>query len=122
MQLFSIGTVLLNQDGSTQNDPISGLPLPSYDQSVIDNLKLVFTGWKIPQVTVPTLAGDSGETAGDYINPMTLQSSNHSTLEKDLFVQDVPDAQPFLPESERQRRSHDHSVGADGRPGPRRGR
>ena len=41
MQLFSIGTVLINQDGSTQNDPISGLPLPSYDQSVIDNLKLV---------------------------------------------------------------------------------
>ncbi len=98
MQLFSIGTVLLNQDGSTQNDPISGLPLPTYDQSVIDNLKLVFTGWKIPNVTVPTLAGDSGETAGDYISPMTLQSSNHSTVEKDLFVQDVPDAQPFLPD------------------------
>ena len=73
MQLFSIGTDLLNQDGSTQNDAISGLPLPSYDQSVIDNLKLVFTGWKIPLVTVPPLAGDSGETSGDYLNPMPLQ-------------------------------------------------
>ena len=90
MQLFSIGTVLLNQDGSTQNDGISGEPLPSYDQSVIDNMKLVFTGWKIPNVTVPPLAGDSGETAGDYLNPMTLQSSNHSTLEKDLFVGFLP--------------------------------
>jgi uncharacterized protein (DUF1800 family) len=97
MQLFSIGTVLLNQDGSTQNDPISGLPLPSYDQSVIDNLKLVFTGWRIPQITVPPLAGDSGESAGDYISPMTLQTSNHDTSEKDLFVQDVSGAQPFLP-------------------------
>ena len=85
MQLFSIGTELLNQDGSTQNDPISGLPLPSYDQTVIDNLKLVFTGWKIPSITVPPLAGDSGETSADYISPMTLQSTNHSLLEKDLF-------------------------------------
>jgi len=84
MQLFSIGTVLLNQDGSTQDDG-TGLPLPSYDQTVIDNLKLVFTGWKIPIVTVPPLAGDSGETSGDYLNPMILQTSSHSTVEKDLF-------------------------------------
>ena len=97
MQLFSIGTVLLNQDGTTQNDPISGLPLPSYDQSVIDNMKLVFTGWYIPQVTVPPLAGDSGEQAGDYISPMTLKAVQHNTGEKDLFVQDVGGAQPFLP-------------------------
>jgi uncharacterized protein (DUF1800 family) len=90
MQLFSIGTDLLNQDGSTQNDPISGLPLPSYDQTVIDNFKLVFTGWKIPSVTVPPLAGVSGQTSGDYLNPMTLQSSNHSTVEKDLFSGFLP--------------------------------
>jgi uncharacterized protein (DUF1800 family) len=90
MQLFSIGTALLNQDGSTQNDPISGQPLPTYDQSVIDNSKLVFTGWKIPSVTVPPLAGDSGETSGDYLDPMTLQSSNHNTAEKDLFVGFLP--------------------------------
>jgi len=91
MQLFSIGTDLLNQDGSTQNDPVSGLPMPTYDQTVIDNLKLVFTGWKIPSVTVPPLAGDSGETSGDYLNPMTLQSSNHNTGEKDLFLGFLPD-------------------------------
>ncbi len=90
MQLFSIGTDLLNQDGSTQNDSISGQPMPTYDQSVIDNLKLVFTGWKIPNVTVPPLAGDSGETSGDYLNPMTLQTSNHNTGEKDLFVGFLP--------------------------------
>ncbi len=91
MQLFSIGTDLLNQDGTTQNDQTSGLPLPSYDQSVIDNLKLVFTGWKIPTVTVPPLAGESGDTSGDYLNPMTLQSNNHNTAsEKDLFVGFLP--------------------------------
>ncbi|HEY1435416.1 MAG TPA: DUF1800 family protein, partial [Thermoanaerobaculia bacterium] len=90
MQLFSIGTELLNQDGSTQNDGITGQPLPSYDQTVIDNMKLVFTGWKIPTVTVPPLAGDSGETSADYLNPMTLQSTNHNMLEKDLFVGFLP--------------------------------
>jgi uncharacterized protein (DUF1800 family) len=90
MQLFSIGTDLLNQDGTTQNDQVTGLPLASYDQTVIDNLKLVTTGWKIPSVTVPPLAGESGDTSGDYINPMTLQTSNHNVLEKDLFVGFLP--------------------------------
>jgi uncharacterized protein (DUF1800 family) len=91
MQLFSVGTDLLNQDGSTQDDGVSGLPLPSYDQTVIDNLKLVFTGWKIPSVTVPPLAGDSGETSGDYLNPMVLQTSNHNnTVDKDLFLGFLP--------------------------------
>jgi uncharacterized protein (DUF1800 family) len=51
----------------------------------------VFTGWKIPSVTVPPLAGDSGETSGDYLNPMTLQTSNHNTAEKDLFLGFLPD-------------------------------
>jgi uncharacterized protein (DUF1800 family) len=94
MQLFSIGTDLLNQDGSTQNDSISGLPLPSYDQSVIDNLKLVFTGWYIPQVSV-TLTGDTDNT-GDYLNPMPVhlngsnQEDRHDTNTKVLF-------QGFLP-------------------------
>ena len=48
MQLFSIGTDLLSQDGTTQDD-VNG-PLPTYDQSVIDNLKKVFTGWFVDQV------------------------------------------------------------------------
>ena len=41
--------MLLNQDGTTQNDGGHRLPAAdSYDQSVIDNLKLVLTGWYIP--------------------------------------------------------------------------
>ena len=42
-------------------------------------------------MTVPPLAGDSGETSGDYLNPMILQSTNHNTAdEKDLFVGFLP--------------------------------
>jgi uncharacterized protein (DUF1800 family) len=94
MQLFSIGTDLLNQDGTTQNDGTSGLPLPSYDQSVIDNLKLVFTGWYVPQVSV-TLVGSSDMT-GDYLNPMPVhlngsnQEDRHDTSAKNLFVGFLP--------------------------------
>jgi uncharacterized protein (DUF1800 family) len=95
MQLFSIGTVLLNQDGSTQNDPVTTLPMPTYDQSVIDNLKLVFTGWYIPQVPV-ALAGDTDNT-GDYLNPMPIhhngsnQEDRHDQTAKVLFQGFLPD-------------------------------
>ncbi len=94
MQLFSIGTDLLNQDGSTQNDPISGLPMPTYDQSVIDQLKLVLTGWYIPQVSV-SLLGDTDNT-GDYLNPMPIhlngsgQEDRHDQTSKSLFVGFLP--------------------------------
>jgi uncharacterized protein (DUF1800 family) len=95
MQLFSIGTVLLNQDGTTQNDPGTGLPMPTYDQSVIDNLKLVLTGWYIPQVSV-SLAGDTDNT-GDYLNPMPIhhngsnQEDRHDQTAKALFQGFLPD-------------------------------
>jgi uncharacterized protein (DUF1800 family) len=94
LQLFSIGTVLLNQDGTTQNDLVTGYPLDSYDQSVIDNLKLVLTGWYIPQVSV-TLLGENDNT-GNYLNPMPVhlngsaQEDRHTTTAKDLFVGFLP--------------------------------
>jgi uncharacterized protein (DUF1800 family) len=88
LQLFSIGTDLLNQDGTVQTD-LGGLPLPTYDQSVIDALKLVFTGWRIPEVSV-TLLGNTDDT-GDYRNPMTINANTHDTANgKDLFVGFLP--------------------------------
>jgi uncharacterized protein (DUF1800 family) len=44
MQLFSIGTVMLNQDGSVQHDS-NNLPIPTYSQATIGELARVFTGW-----------------------------------------------------------------------------
>ena len=44
MQLFSIGLVQLNADGSERGDG-TGQPLPTYRQSDIENLARVFTGW-----------------------------------------------------------------------------
>ena len=97
IQLFSIGTELLNQDGSTQNDG-GGNPLPSYDQSVIDNLKKVFTGWYVPNNAACDPASGAGNTCSDYLNPMPLHRNGqgnvdrHDTTEKDLFVGFLPNA------------------------------
>ena len=89
MQLFSIGTELLNMDGTTQND-LGGVPLPSYDQSVIDNLKLVLTGWKIQNNVPCDPASQLGSVCRDYLNPMTFDTTKHNTTDKVLF-------QGFLP-------------------------
>ena len=44
MQLFTIGTVLLNPDGTVQVDS-SNVPLPTYSQFTITEFARVYTGW-----------------------------------------------------------------------------
>ncbi len=44
MQLFTIGTVMLNQDGTPQLDS-SNLPVPTYSQFQITEFARVYTGW-----------------------------------------------------------------------------
>ncbi len=81
MQLFSIGTVLLNQDGTTQND-VNG-PKPSYDQAVIDEFKRVYTGWFVDEVACP--APNGADQCDDWVNPMSYDSDLHDTDAKTLF-------------------------------------
>jgi len=47
MQLFSIGLVELNPDGTQQLDA-NGAPVPTFDGSTIEGLASVFTGWTYP--------------------------------------------------------------------------
>jgi uncharacterized protein (DUF1800 family) len=44
MQLFTIGTKMLNQDGSVQADS-AGAPIPTYSQFTVTEFARVFTGW-----------------------------------------------------------------------------
>ncbi len=44
MQLFTVGLIELNLDGSVKVDA-QGQPLPTYDQSVVEGFANVFTGW-----------------------------------------------------------------------------
>lgn len=44
LQLFSIGTIKLNQDGTPQLDAFNN-PIPSYDEETIEGFAYTFTGW-----------------------------------------------------------------------------
>jgi hypothetical protein len=48
MQLFTIGTVMLNQDGTVQVDG-QGIPIPTYSQPTVAEFARVYTGWMYDQ-------------------------------------------------------------------------
>jgi uncharacterized protein (DUF1800 family) len=75
LQLFSIGTVRLNPDGTAQTD--ANGPIPTYDQSVVDGFAKAFTGWR--------RATGFGDGIPNYIDPMVLVPENHDTTAKLLL-------------------------------------
>jgi uncharacterized protein (DUF1800 family) len=77
LQLFTIGTALLNQDGSPQLDS-QGQPVASYGQTQVNEFTRVFTGWNfVPGTIAPGTANwrdpmiPRGGTNHDF-NPKTL--------------------------------------------------
>jgi uncharacterized protein (DUF1800 family) len=72
LQLFSIGTFVLNQDGSRNLDG-NGNPIPTYDQKNVEEFARVFTGW----ILAPALPGPSGigGTVPNYRDPMRVRVS-----------------------------------------------
>ena len=62
LQLFSIGLVALNQDGTQQLDA-NGAPIPTFGGATIEGFASVFTGW-----TYPPLAGVSSH----WTNPINF--------------------------------------------------
>jgi uncharacterized protein (DUF1800 family) len=79
MQLFSVGTDLLNPDGTPVLDA-DGDRIPTYGQTEITNFARVFTGWVIPNTTTNTF---NGQSVPDYIRPMA-QSNNAGTFNAGL--------------------------------------
>jgi uncharacterized protein (DUF1800 family) len=65
MQLFTIGTVMLNQDGSVQVDS-NNIPIPTYSQFTVTEFARVYTGW--------TYAPPAGQPVewGAYYNSGTM--------------------------------------------------
>ncbi|GLQ89172.1 DUF1800 domain-containing protein [Dyella flagellata] len=53
MQLFSIGLVQLNTDGTPKLDA-NNQPIPTYDQTVVRGMAAVFTGWNWNNATCTT--------------------------------------------------------------------
>jgi uncharacterized protein (DUF1800 family) len=81
LQLFSVGTVKLNLDGTPRLDA-AGLPLPTYDLAEIKGFSRVFTGW-----TYPTVAGapSRGNNPRNYLGNMLGVAANHETGTKILL-------------------------------------
>lgn len=81
MQLFSIGVVMLNPDGTVQLDA-QGQPIPSYDQDTIEGFAHLFTGWTYPTMPGATMQRHNPEY---YIGNMVLFPANHETGTKQLL-------------------------------------
>ena len=82
MQLFTIGLVQLNRDGTPKLDA-AGKPMDTYSQDTVTNLARVFTGWNLD-----TRRDDVGP---EFVRrPMVLTASRHSTLAATFLGATVP--------------------------------
>jgi uncharacterized protein (DUF1800 family) len=81
MQLFTVGLNLLQPDGTLKLD-VNGLPIPTYDQTVVTQMAAVFTGWSyFSTKTNPSfLTG-----AADYIDPMMMYPAYHDEAQKTIL-------------------------------------
>jgi uncharacterized protein (DUF1800 family) len=81
LQLFSVGTYLLNPDGTRQLDT-AGKPRFTYDSAEIKGFARVFTGW-----TYPVVYGATGRNNNprNYLGNMLAIDANHETGTKLLL-------------------------------------
>ena len=80
MQLFTIGLLRLNQDGTLQLN--NGQPVETYGQDDITGLARVFTGY--------VLAAGDNATPDRFRQPMAIQASQHETGEKTFLGTTIP--------------------------------
>ena len=90
LQLFTIGLFQLNQDGTRILDS-NNEPIPTYDQTTVNNFTKVFTGWEFcnnssnaacPNVTIGTT---------NYIDPMYIRNPNNHDVDAKTLL-DYPNA------------------------------
>jgi len=84
LQLFSIGTVQLNPDGSPVLDA-HHRPLPSYDQATVQQVALALTGW--------TYAGTGDNNWENFSGPMQPRDVNHDMRAKTFLGCNLPAGQ-----------------------------
>lgn len=80
MQLFSLGTSLLNDDGSYKLDS-AGQPINTYDQNTVLDLSRALTGWDLPTPVNPALTA----FLIDESQPLTPVDAHHDMASKVLF-------------------------------------
>lgn len=102
MQLFTIGLVELELDGTPKLDA-EGNTIPAYTQEDVEQLARVFTGWDLAfnhevkfinklglEKTKERGYGRHGKSAGDYLHPMEFTATFHDSDEKTLLGETIP--------------------------------
>ena len=91
MQLFAVGLVELNIDGSVKRDA-NNQPIPTYNQNIIEGFARVYTGWKwecpstTPNCTFANTRAQLAPGAGyNQIRPMRFYSDQHETGSKQVL-------------------------------------
>lgn len=82
MQLFTIGLVELNPDGTTRTDS-RGQPVSTYDQATIEGFAHVYTGWNWAGAASFEKARPTIE---NQVQPMQAYSEQHDTGAKKLLT------------------------------------
>ena len=85
LQLFTIGLVRLNPDGTPQLDA-QGRAVPSYDQATVQQIALALTGW--------TYIGTGNNNWENFSGPLIAREINHDPRENASSVAPCRPARP----------------------------
>lgn len=90
MQLFTIGLLQLNPDGTHKLDG-QGKTIPTYDNNDVAGLAKVFTGWSwVPRDTSNYRFTENFPPSDIQIQPMVPYEQHHSTSEKRFLGVTIP--------------------------------
>jgi uncharacterized protein (DUF1800 family) len=101
MQLFAIGLVQLNLDGSVQRSATTQEPVPTYDQSVIEGFAHAFTGWRWAGAASFNQAGRA--TLTNQVQKMQAYPEQHDVGAKKILsytgaaLSEIPARDPAQP-------------------------
>jgi uncharacterized protein (DUF1800 family) len=90
MQLFSVGLVKLNRDGSVQR-AANGAPLETYTQEDVINATKALSGWSL--VHEPNLPKSNWMNAGKTMVPKQWPKNAHDTTAKQVMASSIPAGQ-----------------------------
>lgn len=95
MQLFSVGMVKLNLDGSTKRNS-AGKPLETYDQGDVIAATRALTGWEfVPRTIQPPIPNDANWA--NFGLPMVVRyTNNHDTEAKTVLGTTIPGGQTAI--------------------------
>ena len=83
MQLFSVGLIKLNADGTVALDS-NGRTIPTFTQAEVEGLARVFTGWA-SKPRSGSVSESSWQYDVDYVNPMVAYANHHDTGQKTII-------------------------------------